>query len=288
MSARFPKTCATVDEALVYYQNRSIQLLSRGWSWDGNHLDHGWGVEVHLKSPWMRYYASVFVLEGHTGQGHLSRWFDQHDVVDGMEFATSDDCPLMQSWLYRHDIPYQNLDLPDSRAYKAVSSFYGDHRAKRSGQFFMNHIDEGLDILTQLRCNSTVKDAWCLHPLVQNDEDLQATLAAGGHLNGQDPAALILAMEYRHQANGHLSKHAPKLRPTWGPLDEVRDMLIADKMQNRKDFDLHLRGHPDVTNGNRLDSYFREWFDALGITDDQYNLWTLSLSRRTGQEPQCP
>ena len=151
----------------------------------------------------------------------------------------------------------------------------------------MNHIDEGLDILTGLGSDwyniQTVKDAWCLHPLFQNDEHLQATLAAGGHLNGQKPAAIALAMEYRHQANGHLSKHAPKLRPTWGPLDQVRDMLIADKMQNRKDFERHLRGRDDVPNSDRLAVYFQEWFAALGITEERYHTWVDSVNRRTGR-----
>ena len=170
---------------------------------------------------------------------------------------------------------------PFSRAYQAVSRFYGDRQAERSGLHLMNHIDEGLDILTSMGVQPEVKAAFCLHPLLQADDDLAATLA-GGHLRGQDPAAVLLAMEYRHQANGHLSHHPPKV-PTWGPLDEVKQMLIADKIQNRKDFDLHLRGRPDVLNSDRLDAYFQEWFDALGITEERYQAWVQSVQERTSK-----
>jgi hypothetical protein len=283
---RFPDTVATAEEALRYYRNRALQLLTHGWSWDGNHIDHGWGVEVCLSDGSGGKVYSVFVLEGHTGQGHLSRWFDANpDKV----FVTSRLCQAMKSWLLRKAVSHLDITplltshtkgAPFSRAYMAVSSFYGDHQAERSGLHLMNHIDEGLDILTSREASEATKDAWCLHPLLQSDEHLQDTLAAGGHLSGQDPTAIVLAMEYRQRANAHLAKHAPKLRPTWGPLDEVRQMLIADKMQNRKDFDLHLRG--SVPNSDRLDAYFKEWFGSLGITEENYQAWVASVGCRTG------
>ena len=44
-------------------------------------------------------------------------------------------------------------------------------------------------------------------------------------------------------------------------------MLIADKVENRKDFE---RYHWDHSNAARLTEYFREWLTALGISEDRY------------------
>ena len=153
------------------------------------------------------------------------------------------------------------------RAFQAVCRFYRGQTARRSGVPLIAHVAEGLVVLDRLNATEVTKAAFCLHPLFQADDDLAVTLAAGGHLCGQDPAAVLLAMEYRHQANGHLSHHPPKV-PTWGPLDEVKQMLIADKVQNRKDFEQHLQGR--VANSDRLDAYFKEWLDALGVSESRY------------------
>ena len=264
MSERFPLAAATHKEARDYYVNRAIQMLHTGWQLTEPRNLASYGVEAEFLSPDLVKHKSVFILEGHIGQGHGTKWFEDHP---GVPFVTSELCPRMKAWLDHKRIDYTLLEAPEGRAYSAVESFYGDGRANRSGLFLMNHIDEGLYILGELGATLQTKDAWCLHPLLQSDYDLQATLAAGGHLNGQAPAAMLIAMEYRHQANGHLSHHEPKV-PTFGPLDEVRQMLIADKVQNRKDFDQHLRGK--VANSDRLDSYFQEWFAALEIPEPWY------------------
>ena len=60
-----------------------------------------------------------------------------------------------------HDIHYQKVKL-----------FYGDQRAKRSGQLYMRHIDQGLEILDHINASVFAKQAFCLHPLVQKYEDL--------------------------------------------------------------------------------------------------------------------
>ena len=165
-----------------------------------------------------------------------------------------------------------------SKAYAAVSHFYGNKRAKRSGVLYIKHIDEGLEILTSLGATQVVKDAWCLHPLLQDDKDLITTLSSG-YLQGQDPAAIVLAMEYRQWANAHLSHHDSKI-PTWGPLEEVKQMLIADKMQNRKDFEMYILGGGIDRDDCRLSDYFKEWFGALGIDEGWYKTWICSVKKQ--------
>ena len=153
-------------------------------------------------------------------------------------------------------------------AYQAISKHYGHRRAQRSEQLLMQHIDEGVSILRKLGANTATLDAWCLHPLVQDDEQLRKTLDSG-LLTNQDPQAVALALLYRETANAHLSHHPPKA-PKPGALQEVRWMLVADKVQNRNDFEAYLIGRQDVPNTDRLVAYFAEWFDALGISDADY------------------
>lgn len=51
-------------------------------------------------------------------------------------------------------------------------------------------------------------------------------------------------------------------------MPEVDQMLVADKVQNRKDFLVHHRGcHP---RSDALDRYFRLWLLRLGVTEQQF------------------
>ena len=45
-------------------------------------------------------------------------------------------------------------------------------------------------------------------------------------------------------------------------------MLVADKVQNYKDFLIHHRAtHP---NADRLEAYFRQWLQRLGVSIEQF------------------
>ncbi len=55
------------------------------------------------------------------------------------------------------------------------------------------------------------------------------------------------------------------------PLPEVNQMLIADKIQNRKDFELyHQKTHP---RNQELQLYFRNWLEKSGISEDRYQFY---------------
>jgi hypothetical protein len=131
----------------------------------------------------------------------------------------------------------------------------------------MQHIDEGLLILQALNSDDETNDAFCIHPLVQQNADLQAW-TYHEDLMFFKPTSLIFAMEYRHWANAWLSDKVLKPgmaigTPTPGPVPQVREMLIADKVQNYKDFLLyHKETHPKRA---ELHTYFACWFTALKI-----------------------
>lgn len=156
---------------------------------------------------------------------------------------------------------------------RAIRAFYGERTAQRSGVKLIAHIDDGLAILDAVGARTVAQQAYCLHPLVQMDDDLARSFAPGGALDGArvDTLALTLALEYRRCANAHLSRHAPETlaQISFAPFDEdVRHMLIADKVQNRRDFDRHhAKTHERAA---ELTTYFQRWLTQLGVDERRY------------------
>ena len=78
-------------------------------------------------------------------------------------------------------------------------------------------------------------------------------------------------MEYRNVANRglHCYQVTESSKIYLSPIKEVNDMLIADKVQNRKDFLIYHYGtHPKSQD---LDKYFKNWLEALNISEEKYN-----------------
>lgn len=152
--------------------------------------------------------------------------------------------------------------------YYTIKQYYGDKRAKRSGVPYMNHINEGLIILDKINASLTALNAYCLHPIFQDDEALKNNLHMVHLINSQ---TMLHIMEYRNVANRGLSCYQvdnPE-KIYLSPLKAVNDMLVADKVQNRKDFlKYHLGTHPQSI---ELDTYFKNWLRALDVTEAKYN-----------------
>lgn len=137
------------------------------------------------------------------------------------------------------------------REYEVISQFYGTRKAARSQVPLINHIDEGLELLD----SDLLKRAFCLHPLVQNEEPLDLSWSE----------ALPLAQEYARKANAYLCrpetdyvKTSEQLLALTGSLgSEVASMLLADKTQNQRDFNkYHKDSHP---RSQQLTEYFDLW-----------------------------
>ena len=149
----------------------------------------------------------------------------------------------------------------------AIRQFYRTRRSKRSGVPLMNHIIEGLLVLDEIGASDLAKRAYCLHPLVQDDATLEVNFE---WLREFDPLVVALAMEYRSVANDYLSqtpfRRVEEIRLS--PLEEVNDMLRADKVQNYKDFlRHHLGSHP---RSERINEYFQQWLDRLRILPSRF------------------
>jgi hypothetical protein len=164
------------------------------------------------------------------------------------------------------------MELSSDPHYHAIQAFYRDRRAQRSGVLYMQHINEGLLVLGAIRATLPVCQAYCLHPIVQGDTELATAFQPASVLYQYpiDLHAVALAMEYRWVANSYLSQRTIHSLDDLqlSPLADVQQMLIADKVQNRKDFERYHRDtHPRA---QALDQYFRNWLAALEISETRY------------------
>jgi len=284
-TSRFDMDASTLDGAAAYFGHRAVQGLMDGWTWDGltEALVKGgetWGARTLSVNPEGRPHQSVYVLAQHRGGGHLSRYVEGA----GLPFVTGPDCDL-ERFFQRRGVPYTLAgEFTQAREYRAIERHFGGRRAARSGVLYMNHIDEGLAVLRDLGATERAKRAWCIHPMVQLDADLPASYADLGALS-DDPAVLVLAMEYRNIANAHLSRHevASSADIAMSPLAEVGDMLRADKVQNYKDFLLYHRdSHPRAA---ALHRYFRQWLEHLSVDGDRFARWFGSLQVGASRSP---
>lgn len=146
-----------------------------------------------------------------------------------------------------------------------INHYYGDKRAKRSGVPLINHINEGIAILQAINCSEEIQAAFALHPITQN-EDLKTYKWKFDHL----VIVISLAKDYTEAANSYLCrpetdhiKNTVDLNLHFNRIfsEEVLKMLYADKIQNRKDFELyHLDTHE---RSDKLKEYFNIWIDYI-------------------------
>lgn len=146
------------------------------------------------------------------------------------------------------------------KEYELIKSYYGNKTAERSGVPYINHINEGIKILQKINAGEHAIRAYCLHPLLQHDKDLIKNWLK---LQEISPHIIVLTMEYRRVANNYLSTRKINSLDDieLSPLIEVNQMLLADKMQNRKDFlKYHLNTHPRA---DEIKQYFENWISKL-------------------------
>lgn len=161
------------------------------------------------------------------------------------------------------------MAIQASREYAAIAGEYGERRTKRSQVPLIQHIDDGLAVLDAIGASEAAQRAFCLHPLLQDDASYAANLPRASELT-DDPHVLALTLEYRRVANAALSSRdlASAAAIELSPMAEVNDMLVADKVQNRRDFlRHHLGSHPRSA---ILDRYFELWLERLGVGAARY------------------
>lgn len=145
-----------------------------------------------------------------------------------------------------------------SQAYELIRDYYGLQQAERSGEFLMKHINDGIELLFAWGITDpTTIDAFCLHPMVQNFQEVP---------NGP---AKDLAKEYASIAAKYLCVPETDWIETPAQLYEKLGsmstpctyLLLADKVQNQADF----RKHHLMSHDRRaeLEAYFNLWIKTL-------------------------
>jgi hypothetical protein len=269
---RFNFDATTREEAIAYLNERAAQLLIYGYKRINanyslyNDTGEEWGVLTYFDGPDGTQYQSIYVYAQHRQKGYYKAFLKKTAVP----ILTMQQCglgPYLKKKGYPHLVVTGITTRPE---YREIEEFYGDKRAERSQVFMMRHIDEGLTILNRINASSVAKRAFCLHPLVQNDVELASNIQRLAHGADVSKYILMLAMEYRNIANRTLS-FTPISKPEdiiLSPLPEVNEMLVADKVQNYKDFmRYHAETHP---RRYELQGYFVAWLHRLNISHTRY------------------
>ena len=282
MKQRFDHDAKDVYGAIFYLKNRATQLLMDGYKTKAIHALHHEGETLGAMATFNKDgvdYNSYYLLKSRRGQGYYKKIADQYKAP----VLTTPDCK-MSDFLSANEIPYKvacNFTL-DS-CYTLIEQTYGDTQAKRSGCFYMDHIDEGVAILQKISVLSYyTKQAWCLHPILQVNSFLEKCKREI-QVGRVSPYPVLLATEYRNIANAYLNSmdYRKPHEIQMSDMPEVNKMLVADKVQNRKQFEQHRHKFSNAVN---LDRYFRTWLERLEVSEERYqelaknitiNFWAL-------------
>jgi hypothetical protein len=272
---RLPQTVASLPEATHYFAGRAQQMRVHGFRWKPEETlevlddrDQAWAAAtVYTECSSGKDFQALYVYQLFLGQGRYRDYIATCKSSEMMPVVTMTDCEI-EDHLAKIGLAegknYRVLrGITDTPEYHMISEYYGDEPAKRSGLYLMDHIDQGLYILKEIGASEETMRAFCLHPLYQADPDLKDSFAADVSKISQ--RAIWLAMEYRNIANAYLSTRTIRSLEDikLSPWPEVNQMLIADKIQNLKDFiRFHRGGHARRV---ELQSYFMDWLKRLGV-----------------------
>lgn len=276
MNARFHPDLYEFDLVVEYFKKRALQLLSHNYVLTRvEELSVG-AIAYFTNLSTLKEFQSYYLYPEYRGKGIYQELYKGDKGNDSKTtILTSDDCDIVD-FLVAKNIDHVCVPLMKNKYYSAISDFYGSRKAKRSGLDLMNHIDEGLEIhlkiqeLFPVNDLQNISDAYTVHPIFQADPDLLNEYTFKKYVSDMDPIVVMLAMEYRKTANAYLP---PRIINSideieLSPLEEVNQMLRIDKIQNRKDFEIHHKGKHQNSDG--LDIYFKNWLEKLGITENIY------------------
>lgn len=156
-------------------------------------------------------------------------------------------------------------NIKNSYYYKEIEKEYKGKSTKRNNVPYMNHINEGIQVLINIKASENVIAAFCLHPLFQDNKSLMTSLSNKSLINKINKEVLILLIEYRKAANYYSSRSKEVSAPRLSPIRGVNEMLLADKVQNYRDFKENQKPGINIKKERYdwLDDYFKKWEKAL-------------------------
>ena len=266
----------TPEEIVQYYYTRALQLKPYGFELLSikrvETITFKYVFAVFLKNN--KTYLSFYLYNSFRGKGNSEAFAEaikyQLDCYNATAL-TAPECKLA-TFFTRHNIRYHYLENShlEYLEYKLISDYYGDQKAKRSNLYLMNHVDEGIAIMLERGASEDAIKAFIAHPMFQDDEHFLdcENLESNIVVANCSKKVILLCAEYRKVANAFLCKpHTDN----WD-IDQIRDvtsiiikdvheMLVADKVQNHKDFlQHHALSHP---RRSALFNYFNKWFQVL-------------------------
>lgn len=265
MQKRLPFHAQTDEDIAQYFTTRAMQVRPYGYIWSGK-IEVKHNIHYTFFEKDFKQYCSLYIPSNLRG---LNKYREAYEEIGRPTILTSYDCGI-DNYLLKRGIQFE-ITAPHVlwHEYRLISNFYGDKRASRSGVFLMNHIDEGIDILFRLGAEEAAIRAFMIHPYLQSDEDFSNNYY---QVNSFDKNVLVLALEYRKCANAYLCRpHTDSwtvndLELYVGPIVKpVKDMLIADKIQNQKDFLKYH--HASHVRSSELNNYFDTWLQYLNIDE---------------------
>jgi len=287
---RLNKNANNLQDVTTYYQDRARQILTDGYIWcrecievvvDGKPVAAKTYFRKAQKSNpnYFDLFISLYIYESARGKGMFERVSNMYGLKHNSNktpFVTIVDCNLERTFTknrYSFVRAYPLANKSTEKHYNIISEVYGSRIAERSKIPYMNHVDEGIYILhnkLKVTDGDTVS-AYMLHPIFQGDSDL-ATYGMKYVDQIDNKRVIMLAMEYRNIANAYLSFRQDVTEENLfssvalSPIPEVNQMLVADKIQNYKDFvKAHKGTHP---RSNELETYFLNWFKRLAVDMD--------------------
>jgi len=162
--------------------------------------------------------------------------------------------------------------------YNLIYEYFKDKRTSKSVSY-MKHIDEGIKILENINAGKLTIEAYILHPFIQcfnlkgaNGKIIMTQEEMEKYFNIYEiePEIIAKLFLYRKFANSYLCssetdyisyKQVKFLLIGLHNYQDIVKMLIADKIQNYKDF-LKYRKN-DHKRSKELDYYFNIWLKVL-------------------------
>lgn len=266
MSEYLPKNATTREEVSQYYKVRELEF--------GIPLE---SIVRGRKGEFVAYFAdgsiSVYLPPDLRGCGVLRKY-------KGHVISTTRDCGIQDALSHMglyHQLLGTWCDYPE---YKIIKDFYGDRKAARSGEYLMWHITKGCHYLEKLGASEEAIKAFMLHPIYQSDTDYNANKTKLLKDCQGDLDVLLLVLEYRKVANGFLCNvftdgwcRAEIEQAAPFTSKDMALMLLADKLQNREDFNKY---HRDThVRGPQLHIYFEKWLKYIEdylLTEHSYTV----------------
>lgn len=189
--------------------------------------------------------------------------------------------------------------------YNVISEFYKD-KATSKGIPYINHIDEGVGHLENLHVSDVLINAFILHPFVQcvnlkgtykdcllTEKELEKYI----NIYEIKPEIAYELLLYRKFANSYLCRPETDNYSIIEAYEDIKElqnyqgtirMLIADKLQNFKDFLLYRKD--DHPRSKFLCTYFTFWLNILADMVDSSSIvdyinFELKLIDRPPVEP---